>query len=221
MIITIDGPVGTGKSTIAKKLAEQLGFLFFDTGAMYRCLTYGVIKNGIDHDNIEQLNEYVNTFKFEVKIKDGSKHYYVENEEVTDKIRQPETTGLVSKISAIKSVREKLVNIQRRFAQNTNAVFEGRDMGTVVFPDAELKIFLTGRDEVRAQRRFKEMRAKFPNETKNLTIEELLEDIRQRDEYDSNRTISPLRPASDAHIIDTSDLTVDEIIQAIQLLMKQ
>jgi cytidylate kinase len=212
MIITIDGPIATGKSTIAKKLAEEIGYIYFDTGAMYRCLTYGIIKKGINPDDLNQLANFLKDFAFDIKVKRGDRHYVYEDEDITLKIRGAEVTALVSKISALSPVREKLVSLQREMAVGVNAVFEGRDTGTVVFPNAEIKIFLAGRPEVRAKRRFEELRAKFPEETKELTTEKLLEEINRRDTYDTNRPISPLKQAMDALVIDTSDLTIDEIV---------
>lgn len=215
MIITIDGSVGTGKSTIAKALASEIGYIYFDTGAMYRCVTYGLLKHGINLDDVNQIEEYLNDFKFDVKIKHGERRYFVENEDVSEKIRQDQVTSNVSKVAAIKAVREKLLIIQREWANGVNAIFEGRDMGTVVFPHAEIKVFLLGRPEVRAKRRFDELMAKFPEESKGLTIEKVLEDINRRDEYDSTRELSPLKQAEDALVVDTSDLSVDEIVYKI------
>lgn len=215
MIITIDGPVATGKSTIAKKLAEAIGYIFFDTGAMYRSLTYGILKNGIDINNPAQLEDYLNEFQFDIRIYRSERRYFVGEEDVTEKIRGETVTSAVSEISAHKQVREKLVAIQRQFAEGVNAVFEGRDMGTVVFPDASLKVFLTGRNEVRAKRRFEELKAKFPEEAKNLTLEKCLEEINKRDTFDSQREHSPLSQAKDAFVVDTSDLTIDEIVYKI------
>lgn len=212
MIITIDGPIATGKSTIAKRLASEIGFIYFDTGAMYRSLTYAILKHNVNIDDPNALAQFLKDFKFEIKIKHGDRYYYVDDEDVTLKIRGQEVTSSVSKVSAIPAVREKLVALQREWAVGVNAVFEGRDMGTVVFPDAQLKIFLTGRPEVRAARRLAELRAKFPAETANLTLEKVLEEINARDTYDSQREISPLKQAEDASIVDTSDLTIDEII---------
>lgn len=212
MIITIDGPVATGKSTIAKKLAESLGFIFFDTGAMYRTVVYGIIKHQIDSKNAYQLEEFLKNFNFDIKATRREKHYFFEGEDVTQEIRQEAVTSLVSEISALKEVREKLVALQRQLAEGVNAVFEGRDMGTVVFPDATLKIFLTGRDEIRARRRFEELRTKYQEDTKNLTFEKCLAEIRERDRYDSTRQHSPLAQAKDAFVIDTSDLTLDEVV---------
>ncbi len=212
MIITIDGPIATGKSTLAKALAREIGYIYFDTGAMYRCVTYGILKNRIQLDALDALQKFLDTFNFEIKIKHGERHYYVDNEDVSDKIRLDEVTSTVSKVSAIRIVREKLVALQREHAQGVNAVFEGRDMGSVVFPDAQLKIFLTGRPEVRAKRRFDELKKKYPEESKDLTLEKALEDLNRRDSLDTNREISPLKQAPDALVIDTSDLPVEEII---------
>lgn len=212
MIITIDGPIATGKSTIAKRLAHEIGFIYFDTGAMYRCITYDFLKQQVNADDPEALMTFLRKFKFEIKIKHGDRYYFVDGEDVTLKIRGEEVTSNVSRISAITAVREKLVSLQRELAVGVNAVFEGRDMGTVVFPNAQLKIFLTGRPEVRAARRFAELREKFPKETENLTLEKVLKDINARDDYDSHRENSPLKQADDACVVDTSDLSIDEII---------
>lgn len=212
MIITIDGPIATGKSTIAKHVANELSYIFFDTGAMYRCVTYGVLKNNVDIHNQEELEAFFENFHYEIKRFQGGRVYLVNKEDVTKEIRSPEITSHVSEIAAIPFVREKLVKIQREFSKGINAVFEGRDMGTTVFPNAELKVFLTGRPEIRAKRRFNELREKFPEETVNLTLEEALKDINERDEHDSNREASPLRQPDDALVIDTSDLSIDDIV---------
>lgn len=219
MIITIDGYIATGKSTIAKRLSEKLGFIYFDTGAMYRCITYGVIQKNIDIDNPTSLENFLSQFTFEIKIHHGEKRYFIAEQDVTDQIRTEEVTNLVSQVSAIGSVREKLVNLQRELANGVNAIFEGRDMGTVVFPQAALKIFLTGRPELRAERRFKELKTKYPKDNANLTLEKTLEEINRRDRYDSTRALSPLLQADDAYEIDTSDLTVDEIVDKILELL--
>ncbi len=212
MIITIDGPIATGKSTIAKNLAREIGFIYFDTGAMYRCIAYAVIKHNVQLENLEELETFLQNCRFDIKIKRGERFYFVEDEDVTQQIRGEAVTSLVSKVAAIQAVRAKLVALQRVWAEGVNAVFEGRDLGTVVFPNAEVKIFLTGRPEVRAKRRFEELSVRFREESKDLTVEKVLGDITKRDTYDSTREISPLRQAKDAYVIDTSDLTVDEIV---------
>ena len=216
MIITIDGPIATGKSTIAKKLARAVGFIYFDTGAMYRSITWGMLKHGVDLNNIEEVKAYLDKFDFDIKIKQGERHYYVDGENVTDMIRGEKATAAVSRVSAMKEVREKLMALQREVSVGVNAVFEGRDMGTVVFPEAEIKVFLTGNPEKRAKRRYDELKAKYPEEFKDLTIEKMLEEINKRDHEDTTREIAPLRQADDALVIDTTELTIDEIILKIQ-----
>lgn len=211
MIITIDGAVATGKSTIAKKLASDIGYIYFDTGAMYRCVTYAILKKKVNIENPEELAAFLHSFNFDQKIKRGERFYYVDGEDVSKDIRLQEVTENVSRISALPEVREKLVAVQRQMAQGVNAVFEGRDLGTVVFPDS-VKIFLTAKPEVRAKRRFDELRAKYPAETEGITYEQVLEEVNKRDNLDSTRKISPLKQAADAYVIDTSNLTIDEII---------
>lgn len=215
MIITIDGPVATGKSTIAKRLAAAIGYIYFDTGAMYRAFTYGVIKHNINIDKEEEFKEFISTFDFDIKVKHGDKRYFLNDEDVTDQIRQDQVTLLVSKIAANPLVREHLVHYQRELAKGVNAVFEGRDMGTVVFPDAQIKIFLAGSPAVRARRRYDELITKYPEQSKGLTLEKVLEDLNARDAFDSTREASPLKKADDAFEIDTSNLTLDEIVYKI------
>lgn len=212
MIITIDGQIATGKSSVAKALAREIGYIYIDTGAMYRCLTYAALKKKVNVDNPEELARFLQDFKFVMRIKHEVKHYFVDEEDVTDKIRQTEVTAAVSKISAIKEVREKLVALQRELASGVNCVVEGRDMGSVVFPNADIKVFLTGRPEVRAKRRFDELKSKFPNECLNLTLDQTLQEINQRDAYDMNRDISPLKQPSGAFVVDTSDKSIGDVV---------
>jgi cytidylate kinase len=215
MIITIDGSIATGKSTIAKTLAREIGFIYFDTGAMYRCVAFAVLKNNIDVDNEQELEAFLKNYKFDIRIKRGERFYFVDDEDVTMAIRGEAVTSAVSRVSAIQAVRAKLVALQREWAEGVNAVFEGRDLGTVVFPHADVKIFLTGSVDVRAKRRFEELLVRFPEESKNLTLEKVIDDISKRDTYDSTRKISPLTQATDAFVIDTSHLKVDEIVAKI------
>ena len=215
MIITIDGPVATGKSSIARKLAEELGYIYFDTGAMYRGLTWLALQRKCNIDDPFALENLLDDFLFEIKIKRKERLYHVNKEDVTTAIRSPEVTEIVSKVAAKPVVRQSLVNIQRSFAEGVNAVFEGRDMGSVVFPNAQLKIFLTARPEIRAERRFKELKALFPTESQKLTLEIALEDLNARDAYDSTRETSPLIRAPEAYEIDTSELSIDEVVMKI------
>jgi len=215
MIITIDGPAGTGKTTIAKILAEDLGFTYFDTGAMYRALTYGIISKNINVENQEEFDAFLNQFPVSIKSRLGEKYIFLGDENVTEKIRSNGVTLLVSKISSMRKVREALVKTQRELSRGVNAVFEGRDMGTVVFPDANLKIFLTASPEVRAKRRFDELKEKYPDEFKDTTYESVLEDINRRDSLDASRDLSPMKPADDAIIVDNSELTIDDVVNRI------
>ena len=222
MIITIDGPSGTGKSTIAKKLARRLGFAFFDTGAMYRSVAWLIQKQGISPSEPEKIIALLPEFSFEIRTeKNGSKHYLVNTVDVTDAIRLEPISSLASQVARIPEVRSALVEIQRRFGKSSNAVFEGRDMGTVVFPDADLKIYLTAAPEVRAERRYRELLEKFPDCAEILNFDQILQDIIDRDCNDTTREISPLKQAPDAVLIDTSSLSVEQVISRITDLQKK
>jgi CMP/dCMP kinase len=212
MIVAIDGPSGTGKSTVARGLADALGFAYFDTGAMYRALTYNCLKRNISLDDEATLQSLLDEFDF--RIEEG--RYFVGDEEVTEQLRTPEVTSHVPIVAAIKQVRTAMVQIQRRFATHGDCVFEGRDMGTVVFPQAEAKIFLTARPEVRARRRHLEWSARHPD----LDEAQVLADQERRDKIDSSREHSPLRPAGDAIQFDTSDLTADEVISQLLTIVE-
>ncbi len=214
MIITIDGPSGTGKSTVAKKVAERLKFSFFDTGAMYRAVTWIMMQRGIALEDESAIGELLERFVFQIKEERGAKRYFVGEQDVTESIRTREVTALVSAVSALPIVRKKIWGIQRRFGEMMNAVFEGRDMGTTVFPTADLKIFLNARPEIRAERRLKELKEKSSSHD-NLTTDEILKDIIARDEADSSRVLSPLKKAEDAIEIDTSELSIDEVVDRI------
>lgn len=220
MIITIDGPAGTGKTTVAKNLAEELGFTYFDTGSMYRAITYGVIKNGINIDNKEALQAFLDAYPVHIESHFNEKRLFLGDEDVTASIRTQEVTNLVSKVSAIQAVRDKLVATQRELSHGVNAVFEGRDMGTVVFPDADVKIFLTAELQVRAKRRYNELIAKDPGNT-TISLDSVLKDIDRRDKLDASRDISPMRPADDSVIIDTSNLGPDGVVNRIINITKE
>lgn len=214
MIITIDGPSGTGKSTVAKGVAKRLGFTFFDTGAMYRSFAWIVLKEGIDPSNEAQVESLLSNFHYEIQTgKEGEKRYFVNGTDVTDSIRSQAISMAASQIAIYPAVRAALVKIQRKFGLAVDAVFEGRDMGTVVFPEADLKIFLTAKPQVRAERRHRELLQKFPD--LQMSQEEILSGIEERDKIDSNRAASPLKQASDAILIDTSNLTAHQVIDKI------
>lgn len=222
MIIAIDGPSGTGKSTVAKGVAKKLGFTFFDTGAMYRAAAWWTLQEKIDPENREEIARRIPLFQYVIKIDPrGDRRYFVGDEDVTEAIRSPNITSIASKIAAYSEVRQTITELQRKFGHRGNAVFEGRDMGTVVFPDANLKIFLTAKPAIRAQRRYEELLLKFPELSESLQFDQILKEIEERDRDDSTRALSPLKQASDAILIDTSDLSIDEVIAKILALALQ
>ena len=206
MIVAIDGPAAAGKSTSAKKVARELGFTHLDTGAMYRCVTLSVLRNQITLDNENALSQLLNELDIRLEKLDDELVVYLNGEDVSDEIRKAEVTSYVSTVSALSQVRNALVRIQRNIAKNQDCVVEGRDIGTIVFPDAEFKFFLVADDFVRARRRQLDLIA--IGEEKSIAV--LVEEIRQRDFLDSERSNSPLRKADDAIEIDTSKMTFDE-----------
>jgi cytidylate kinase len=214
MIITIDGPSGTGKSTVAKGVAKKLGFTFFDTGAMYRAFAWLLMKEGVDSQDQPKVESLLPQFQYEIKSTgQGERHYFVQGVDVTHEIRSQAISMAASQIAVYPAVREAMVKIQRVFGHAVDAVFEGRDMGTVVFPDADLKIFLTAKPEVRAERRYRELVHKFPD--LSMTFDEILKEIEERDKTDSTRAVSPLKQAPDATLIDTSKFTAEQVIAKI------
>lgn len=206
MIVAIDGPAATGKSTSAKKVSRELGFTHLDTGAMYRCVTLSVLRDQITLDNENALSQLLSELDIRLEKLDDELVVYLNGEDVSDEIRKAEVTSYVSTVSALSQVRNALVRIQRNIAKNQDCVVEGRDIGTIVFPDAEFKFFLVADDFVRARRRQLDLIA--IGEEKSIAV--LVEEIRQRDFLDSERSNSPLRKADDAIEIDTSKMTFDE-----------
>lgn len=218
MIITIDGPSGTGKSTVARGLADALEITYFDTGALYRAISWQILKEGISYHEKDELLALLKAFSYRIQTIDGEKHYFVGNSDVTIAIRGPEVTAIVSEVSALKEVREALKPLQINFSKEIDVVFEGRDLGTVVFPHADVKFFLVARPEVRAERRYKELQKKFPNQT--FSQEKTLQEIESRDNSDSSRKIAPLKQADDAVLVDTSDLTIQEVVQKLKEIVQ-
>ena len=206
MIVAIDGPAAAGKSTSAKKVARELGFTHLDTGAMYRCVTLSVLRDQITLDNESALSQLLNELDIRLEKLNEEFVFYLNGEDVSDEIRKAEVTSYVSTVSAVSQVRNALVRIQRNIAKNQDCVVEGRDIGTIVFPDAKFKFFLVADDFVRARRRQLDLIA--IGEEKSIAV--LVEEIRQRDFLDSERSNSPLRKADDAIEIDTSKMTFDE-----------
>ena len=213
MIIAIDGPAAAGKSTIAKKVADRLGYIYIDTGAMYRAFTYELLTSSISLSDIEEINKVLEKTNIEFK----NNEIFLNNLNVTNEIRSKNVTANVSAVSAIPQVREKLVDLQRKIASESNSILDGRDIGTVVFPNAELKIFLTASVKIRALRRYNELIAK----DKNIDINEIEAEIEKRDKLDSSRETSPLIKAADAIEIDTSDLSIDEVANTILKLAEE
>ena len=210
IIIALDGHSSCGKSTLAKQLAAHYGFLFIDTGAMYRAVTFYALKNGIisSDDKIDEakLRESMKTIEIAFKRVDNQNHTLLNGEDVEKEIRQLEVSKRVSKISAIAFVREKLVDFQRKISENSSVVMDGRDIGTVVFPNAEVKFFVTAKAEVRAERRYKELLEK----GEKVDFEQIKQSVITRDKLDSEREISPLKKADDAILLDNSFMTREE-----------
>ena len=205
IIIAIDGPAGSGKSTTAREVARTLGYVYIDTGAMYRAAALAFKRMNLDFTD-EDFIKLMNSIEIELKQGENGQRTFLNGEDVSDEIRTPEITKLVSPVSANPVVREKLVEMQRRLAADGGVVMDGRDIGTVVFPDAALKIFMVASPETRAERRTKELKAKGID----VDFESIKNDLIARDKYDSTREISPLKKADDAVEIDTSNLSIAE-----------
>lgn len=215
-VIAIDGPAGAGKSTIARELARQLQFLYIDTGAMYRSIGCYVVSQGIDPEDRGQIVELLPAIQMELRFIDSVQHIFVNGQDLSEEIRTEMASQWASKASAIPEVRAFLLEYQRMFAKNNSVIMDGRDIGTVVLPDAHLKIFLTATPEARARRRFLEQQKK----DIAVTYKEVLDGLRQRDYQDTTRSTAPLKLAEDAVLVDTTDLnfqqSVDQIRQLIQ-----
>ena len=209
--VAIDGPSGAGKSTIAKAVAAQLSIVYVDTGALYRTIGLAVQRRGIPMDDAAGILSVLPGIRVELVYREGSQCVLLDGEDVSGLIRTPEISMYASKVSALPEVRAFLLDLQRNMAHTHSVVMDGRDIGTVILPDAEVKIFLTASDEKRAERRWLELREK----GEDVTVEEVLSDMRRRDAQDSSRAAAPLRQAEDAVLVDTSALTLEESIQAV------
>ena len=216
--IAIDGPAGAGKSSIAKALSKRLGYIYIDTGAMYRAVALFFVENNVSDGADSRIESLLEKLEISIKYEDGAQKVILNGEDVTGKLRLEEIGKLASKFSAIGSVREKLVALQRKLAQKENVVMDGRDIGTVVLPNAGLKIYLSASSKVRAKRRYLELLEKGHTD---LDINEIEDEIIKRDEADMNREISPLKQADDAYYLDSSDMTLEEVVSKILSMVKE
>ncbi len=214
--VAIDGPAGAGKSTIAKAAAKELGFIYVDTGALYRAVAYNAVKTGAIDDEQKIINMLDST-KVELKYVNGVQAVYLNGEDVSAFIRTPEISMSASKVSAIPQVRAFLLNLQREIASTNNVIMDGRDIATVVLPNADVKIFLFASPECRAERRYKELIEK----GESVSFDDVLKDVNQRDYQDSHREIAPLKPSDDSIMADTSELSLQESIDLIVNTIKE
>lgn len=214
-IVAVDGPAGSGKGTITKRIEKEMGLINIDTGAMYRCIALETLRRGYSVEDEDKIVGMLDDIKIDIENEGEVDKIFLNGEDVSRKIRENEVTNIVSKVSSIIKVREKMVILQRKLAEGKNVIMEGRDIGTVVFPNADLKIYLDASDDVRAKRRYKE------NQEKGIegSFEEILEAIRKRDEMDKNKKVGALKIADDAIVVDTSKLTIDEVVQKVRNLI--
>ncbi|WP_183598697.1 (d)CMP kinase [Paenibacillus phyllosphaerae] len=210
MNVALDGPAGAGKSTVARQVAKRLGYVYVDTGAMYRAVTLAAIRSGIRPDEADKLRELVASLEIALMPGPEGQVVLLNGEDVTEQIRTRDVTLSVSAVAANEAVRAKLVDLQRKMASERGIVMDGRDIGTHVLPDAELKVFLTASVQIRAFRRFQELK-----EEDRVPIEQLEREIAERDRSDEQREISPLICAKDAVVLDSSDMTIEQVVEAI------
>ena len=215
--IAIDGPAGAGKSTIARSLASKLGYIYVDTGALYRAVGVNAMRSGADTKNAEQVGATLADADVSLRFVGGEQRVFIGDEDVSVEIRTPEASMAASNVSAIPAVREFLFDLQRDIAAKNNCIMDGRDIGTVVLPNAQVKIFLTASAEVRAKRRYDELLAKGMQADYNQVLEEMI----QRDYQDSHRAIAPLKQADDAVLVDTSDMNLEQVIETLDNIVKE
>ena len=216
--IAIDGPAGSGKSTMARRVAKDLGFVYVDTGAIYRTVGYHMDFYGIGPKDTDGITRLIGDVNIAIEYDaDGLQHMILNGRDVTEEIRTPEMSKIASVISAQKVVRDYLLDMQRQLARTHNVVMDGRDIGTVVLPGADVKIFLTADPAVRARRRFEEL----TDQGEKVQYEKVLQDLIARDEQDKNRKIAPLRPAKDAVHLDTTDLDIEQAAAAMESIIKE
>ena len=215
--VAIDGPAGAGESTVARAAAKELGYIYVDTGALYRAVGVYGLRRGIPTDNGEKISAILPEIKVELNFIDGVQHVFLNGDDVSEEIRLPEASMAASNVSAIPLVRAFLFDLQREIAAKNNCIMDGRDIGTVVLPDAKVKIFLTADDEERAMRRYKELKEK----GSNVSFQEVLDDLRVRDYNDSHREIAPLKPAEDSVTVNTTGMNLEESVEKIVSIIKE
>lgn len=215
--VAIDGPSGAGKSTIARRAAHALGYIYVDTGALYRAIAYQMLQEGVDLCDPAAVAAGLDGLRIELKFIDGEQRVFANGGDVSDFIRTPEVSMGASRVSAVRAVRDFLFELQRSIARENNVVMDGRDIGTVVLPEAQVKIFLTADDTVRAKRRFDELAAK----GSGATYEEVLADVRQRDYNDTHRETAPLRQAEDAVVANTTDCSFEESVNLVLTIIRE
>ena len=211
MNIAIDGPAGAGKSSIAKLVAKKRGIVYVDTGAMFRAFGLACIRAGRDLDNESAVADCISGIDIGIEYQDGVQHIFLDGEDVSEEIRKEEVGKAASAVARYTAVRERLLDLQRDLAKKQSVIMDGRDIGTVVLPDAEVKIFLTASVDVRAMRRYKELTEKGVS----CDLDEIKKDIADRDEQDRNRPIAPLKQADDAVLVDTSDMSIEQVVDRI------
>jgi cytidylate kinase len=218
MIIAIDGPAGAGKSTAARMIAQKLGFLYIDTGAIYRALTLKVLENKIDISDTSAIVDTASSTVIDLMNNpDGSLKIFLDSRDVSQEIRQPKVTRFVSDIAKIRQVREVLIKLQRRLGRQRDSVLDGRDIATVVFPDADKKFYLDAKFQERVIRRYKELRSY----GEDVTCDDVAKDLSNRDTIDSTRQFAPLKKADDAIYIDTTDMSIEEVVDAVLKKIKE
>ncbi len=215
--VAIDGPAGAGKSTIARKVSEEIGFIYVDTGALYRTIGYYAILHNIDPEDKDKISACLDNIKITLKFNQGKQCVFIGDIDVSDKIRTPEISMAASAVSAIPSVRKFLLDLQKNLALENNVIMDGRDIGTVVLPNADIKIFLTASSEERAKRRYADLKIK----DKDIKFQDVLNDIKQRDFNDINRKIAPLKPADDAIIVDTTGESLEQSVSRLSSLIRE
>lgn len=216
-VVAVDGPAGSGKGAVTKKLAREIGFTNLDTGAIYRCVALLVLRQEIKIEEHEKIASLLDKMQVEFEVRPEKELVFLNGEDVSEEIRTQNVTNMVSHVSSIKEVRQKMTVLQRKMAEGKNIIMEGRDIGTCIFPNAEVKIYLDATVEERAKRRYKENIEK----GMDVTYEEILESVKKRDYADMTREISPLKKAQDAVVLDSTNLTIEQVVEKMKQIIEE